>query len=299
MTSGGAADSSSAPYRSRFDRPVFIVSTPRSGSTLLFETLGQAPGLHSPGGESHWLIEDIESLAPAAHGWSSNRLTAADATPDSVEPLARAFYEDLRDRDGRPASGEVRMLEKTPKNALRVPFFDSVWPDSLFVYLYRDVRQTLASMFEAWRSGAFRTYPGLPGWTGPPWSLLLVPGWERLVGRPLPEVVAHQWATTTSILLEDLEALAPERVLALDYAEFLASPQLAAERLCGSLGLGWDRRLADRLPLSATTLSAPRPDKWRSAEAMIDSVWPVVDRADARARAFLQSRSAGRPQPGA
>lgn len=292
MNRGDSAASSSASCRSRIERPIFIVSTPRSGSTLLFETLGQAPGLHSPGGESHWLIEDIESLSPAAHGWTSNRLAAADARPDSVERLARAFYEDLRDRDGRPPSGRVRMLEKTPKNALRVPFFNSAWPDASFVYLYRDVRQTLASMMEAWRSGAFRTYPTLPGWTGLPWSLLLVPGWERLRGRPLPEVAAHQWAATTSILLDDLEALAPERVCALDYGDFLASPQPVVERLCRTLGLGWDRRLGDRLPLSATTVSAPRPDKWRSAEAAIEGVWPLVEAAEARARAFVERVSA-------
>ena len=290
MTAERAAATSPAPYRDRFDRPIFIVSTPRSGSTLLFETLGQAPGLHAPGGESHWLIEDIHALSPAAHGWRSNRLTADDSAPEPVERLARAFYEDLRDRDGRPATGRVRMLEKTPKNALRVPFFAAAWPDSIFVYLYRDVRQTLASMIEAWRSGAFRTYPDLPGWTGLPWSLLLVPGWERLNGRPLPEIVAHQWSATTETLLDDLDALPRERVRAIDYAGFLAAPQASVERLAASLGLGWDRTLGASLPLSVTTVSAPRPDKWRALEAAIEGVSPIFEKADARARAFLEAR---------
>jgi hypothetical protein len=287
VTGGEAAASSPAPYRGRFDRPVFIVSTPRSGSTLLFETLGQARGVHAPGGESHWLIEDIPSLSPAAQGWRSNRLTAADAAPAPVERLAKVFYEDLRDRDGRAATGRVRMLEKTPKNALRVPFFDAAWPDSIFVYLYRDVRQTLASMIEAWRSGAFRTYPNLPGWAGPPWSLLLVPGWERLNGRPLPEIVAHQWAATTTTLLDDLETLPRDRLRTIGYSDFLASPQAVVERLAASLGLGWDRPLGPSLPLSVTTVSAPRADKWRAAEAAIEDVWPAVAAADSRARAFL------------
>jgi len=275
-----------------FDRPVFIVSTPRSGSTLLFETLGQAPDLYAPGGESHWLIEDIYALSPAAHGWRSNRLTAADAAAEPVEALARAFYDDLRDREGRPATGRVRMLEKTPKNALRVPFFDAAWPDSIFVYLYRDVRQTLASMIEAWRSGAFRTYPDLPAWTGLPWSLLLAPGWERLNGRPLPEIVAHQWAATTQILLDDLEAVLRDRVRAVGYADFLASPQSVVEGLAASLGLGWDRRLGPSLPLSVTTVSAPRADKWRAVETAIEKVWPLVADADARARAFVADLAA-------
>jgi hypothetical protein len=55
-------------FRDRFDRPVFIVSTPRSGSTLLFETLAQAPSLFTVGDESHGLIERIRALSPAGRG---------------------------------------------------------------------------------------------------------------------------------------------------------------------------------------------------------------------------------------
>jgi hypothetical protein len=91
----------------------------------------------------------------------------------------------------------VRVLEKTPKNALRVPFIDRVFPQAHFVYLYRDVRETLASMIEAWQSGRFVTYPELPDWRGPPWSLLLVPGWRELAGKPVAEIVAAQWQATT------------------------------------------------------------------------------------------------------
>ena len=116
-------------YQERFDRPIFIVSTPRSGSTLLYETLEQAPGLYTSGNESHWVIENIPGLSPQARGWSSNRLTGEDASAERAEQLAEAFYRSLTDRDGRPPEGRVRMLEKTPKNALRVPFFDAIWPD--------------------------------------------------------------------------------------------------------------------------------------------------------------------------
>jgi hypothetical protein len=274
-------------FRDLIDRPIFVVSTPRSGSTLLFETLEQAPGLFTIGGESHWLIEDVPGLSPAERSWQSNRLTAEDATPQTVEQLARAFHSELQDRDGHPAEGAVRMLEKTPKNALRVPFFAAAWPDASFVYLYRDVHESLASMMEAWASGAFRTYPKLPGWTGYPWSLLLVPGWKELISQPLPVVVAHQWATTTNILLDDLSKLSPERVTMVANADFLASPQAVAQALAGSLGLEWDRALGGQLPLSKTTVSQPRPDKWRRLEREIEAVMPIVAAADERARAFV------------
>lgn len=286
-------------YRQRIDRPIFIVSTPRSGSTLLFETLEKAPALFSTGQESHWFIESVPGLSPAEKGWQSNQLNGIDATPQRSEQLARSFYDSLRDRDGRPAEGRVRMLEKTPKNALRVPFLNAIWPDAQFVYLYRDVRQTLHSMMEAWRSGGFRTYPQLPGWSGPPWSLLLVPGWQKLRGLQLPQIVAHQWAATTEQLLNDLEQLPSERIHAIDYSELIAAPQQEIERLAGELDLGWDRELPDILPLSKATVSKPEQDKWRRIGPMIESVWPIVEKADKRARNFLQqhrSRSEAEPE---
>jgi hypothetical protein len=285
--SDGPAEAPPLKEDKRFDRPVLIVSSPRSGSTLLFETLQTAPGLFSIGTESHNVIEQIRGLHPINRGWDSNRLTAEDARPEIVRTLREAFYTRLRDRDGRPPDGAVRVLEKTPKNALRIPFFDTVWPNSIFVYLYRDVRQTLASMMEAWGSGRFRTYPHLPGWRGVPWSLLLVPGWERLNGRPLPEIVARQWATTTTVMLDDLARLPRERVRVADHSAFVAEPGPKATALARSLDLEWDRDLGGGLPLSAFTVSRPSPDKWRRLEREIEAVIPIVADADARAREFV------------
>jgi hypothetical protein len=184
----------------------------------------------------------------------------------------------------------VRLLEKTPKNSLRLTFFDAIWPNAEFVYLYRDVRETLASMMEAWASGAFRTYPELPGWTGYPWSLLLVPGWERLRGEPLPIVVAHQWAITTQLLLRDLEQLPEERLRAVTYAEFISRPQDVAQALAHSLDLQWDLSLSHTLPNSKTTVSPPRADKWRRLERVIEPLMEIVADTDARARAFVNKR---------
>lgn len=258
---------------------------------MLFEAMVQAPDLYTIGTESHIAIESIPEFHPANRRWHSNRLEANDAQSPAARVLADRFYEQLRDRDGRPAAGSVRMLEKTPKNALRIPFFDALWPDSCFIYLYRDVRETLGSMIDAWASGHFRTYPGLPGWTGYPWSLLLVPGWEKLRGQPLPVVVAHQWAITTNAILDDLAALPPQRVRALNYSDVVADPHTRVAALARSLSLEWDRELAPTLPLSRYTLSKPSADKWRRHKGLIAPVLPIVAEADDRARSFVASFS--------
>ena len=272
----------------QFDRPIFIVSSPRSGSTLLFETLSNAPGLATIGGEAHGLMESIPQINPAARAWESNRLTAADAEPSTVALLRERFRAAMRYRDGAQVTASpVRMLEKTPKNALRVPFLAAAFPEARFIYLYRDPRPTLASMLEAWSSGGFRTYPQLPGWTGPAWSLLLIPGWRELAGAPLDRIVAQQWSTTTRVLLDDLEALPRDRWRALRYESFIAAPQNEISRLCAELDLDWDRQLGAGLPLARHTLTTPSADKWRAHAEAIEAVIPLLKPENDRALALL------------
>ena len=197
----------------RFDRPLIVVSPPRAGSSLLFETLALSPGLFSIGGESHGVFEAIPSLQPANRGWASNELGAADATPQVKARLYDDFFAQLRDANGdAPPQGAtgLRFLEKTPKNALRIEFLDALFPDARYVYLARNPRDQISSMIDAWRSGRFVTYRNLPDWTGKPWSLVLVPGWRDFIDKTVQEVAAHQWQVTTNRILDDLERLAPE-----------------------------------------------------------------------------------------
>jgi len=93
------------------DRPVFIISSPRSGSTMLFEAMMRAKESYTIGGESHQLIEAFPALAPASHGWDSNRLTEEDLTPEVVEKLSGSFVRRLKNRDGEPVQpgSAVRM----------------------------------------------------------------------------------------------------------------------------------------------------------------------------------------------
>lgn len=276
-----------------FDRPVFIVSTPRSGSTLLFETLSRAKDLYTIGGESHQLIESIPALNIRARGFSSNRLLAEDATPEVAAELRHRFHLAMRDRDGQPLSDRTarfRMLEKTPKNSLRIPFLREVFPEARWVFLYRDPRQVLGSMMEAWRSGRFKTYVGLPGWPLPYWALLLTPGWQSLAGKPLIDIVAGQWQVATDLLLDDLARLPAGAATSIRYDAFLADPQHEMQRLCEWLGLEWDRPLTGPLPYARHTVSKPDPDKWRAKAAEIEPALErmvaTIERAEAAADAL-------------
>jgi hypothetical protein len=264
------------------ERPLVILSAPRAGSTLLFETLAQAAGVYTIGGESHQLIESIAALRPGRGVVSSNRLTRRDATTEIAAELRQRFAGRIHDRDGQPpASGaHVRLLEKTPKNALRVPFLLEVFPDAQFIYLQRDARANLSSMMEAWRGKGWITYRQLPGWPGP-WSLLLPPGYERLQGKPLEEIVAFQWRIANETILDDLADLPRERWTTVRYEALLADPLGEIGKLLEFAGLAMDERLeaylARPLPLSKYTQSKPDPDKWKKNDKEIGRVMPQLE----------------------
>ena len=270
-------------------KPVFIIAAPRSGSTLLFETLACSPGFNSFGGEAHWLVEDHAPLRPGAPGVDSNRLTAADATTEIRAAIRQSARARLRGPDGRRPSDGAPLLEKTPKNALRIPFLKQVFPGARFIFLWRDPHENLSSIMEAWRAGGWVTYPGLPGWDGP-WSLLLPPGWQFLRGMPLEAVAAWQWRSANQTALDDLSQLPQDDWTHVNYHDFLADPTATVQRLCAFAGVPFDAalqaRAAGQLPLSRLTHTAPAQDKWRRNEDAVLRVLPSLEAVWQRLRAL-------------
>jgi len=273
----------------RLIQPLIIVSAPRAGSTLLLETLACFPDLWTIGEESHELIEGIPALHPAARGYASNCLAADDLTPAIAELLCDRFARQLRDRTGQlwldlPAEERpeaLRMLEKTPKNALRIPFLHALFPDARFLFLHRVPSENIASILDGWHSRRFIAYHALPGWPAGAWSFLLTPGWEQLVGKTQVEVAAQQWRVANETILAELAARPHAQWLAVSYTELVATPRQTVRRIADFAGLVWDesveRALTEPLPLSRMTFSAPSPDKWRKYAAEISTVLPDLE----------------------
>jgi sulfotransferase family protein len=262
---------------------------------MLFDALSHSPTVWTLDTKTQALVEGIRELASGSRE-DGNRLDAGQAPPAVAEALRAACREAFRGLGGREVEGgeNVRLLERTPRNALRVPFLDAVFPEATFVYIYRDPRESLASMMAAWESGRFVTYPDLPSWPGAGWSLLLVPGWRRLRGRDLPEIVTEQWIAATTILLDDLERLGPERWCVVDYAALMNEPQEELERLCGFLGLAWNHSPPSPLPGLARTIEATDPERWQNLIAAIEPFLPRTESLARRAREWIaQPRPAG------
>jgi uncharacterized protein (TIGR03032 family) len=276
-------------------RPIFVVAPPRSGAAAVVRALARAPGVVLSGGDNGSVLDDLPELHPSQRSWDSNRLTIADAKPEVVTRVHESIQPSDLNPD-EPQTEAVRPLDGTPKNALRVPFLSAVFPDATFVYIYRDPRESLAEIVADWERGVMVTYPELPDWPGPPWSYLLVPGWRGLSGKPLPEIVAEQWGTTTRTLLDDLENLAPERWCVTDRAALLEDPKREIDRLCGFLGIEPSEELSAPLRAGRQQLADHAAAKDRAGA--IEEVLSRTDDIARRARDWLAGPpGSGRRKP--
>ncbi|MCX7096480.1 MAG: sulfotransferase [Methylococcales bacterium] len=271
----------------QFEKPIFIVSAPRAGSTLLFETLAKFPSIWTISEESHELIEDIPELHPSAQNFNSNRLGRELATLPVVEQLKSRFVRQLRDREGRvytklaagAAPKSLRFLEKTPKNALRIPFLKAAFPDALFVYLYREPEGNISSLLEGWRSLRFVAYRNLPDWVHRQWSFFLPEGWRDLHSAPLVDIAAHQWRFCNDTIIADLMAIPRQDWCRISYSDLVQDPQATLAQVAHFAELDKDRGiqdlLANALPVSKLTLSQPGSNKWHKYAEEISSVLAV------------------------
>jgi len=263
-----------------FDRPIIILSAPRSGSTLLFEILSKSRSLWTIGGESHAIIEGHKALNITSKNFDSNALEESDWTEELHGSLRQGFKAQLRDSKNNEYTdeiGAVRFLEKTPKNSLRIDFLNKIFPDALFIYLVREPKENISSIMQAWRSGRFRTYPMLPGWGGD-WSLLLPKNWRALKGKPLENVAAFQWLQANESIMNSLLKLPDEKWHMLSYRDLVDSPYETVSSLTEFCQIPFDDELkkicGDALPHSRYTVSAPATNKWLQNYDAIKSIWP-------------------------
>jgi hypothetical protein len=272
-------------------KPVIILSAPRSGSTLLFEYLTGLPGTSSIGGESHRVFRNFPHLRAENQALDSASLNQSHANPeciglfrDNMACLLRdASQQSLVQNPSLFLQRPPQFIEKTPRNALNIPFLNRVFPDAKYIFLHRAPQQNIASIMEAWTlgltSGRFMTFPGLPGWDRPGWCFLLPPGWRHMIGRSLAEIAAFQWQQSNETIMRHLSQLPAEKYCRVSYESLLGNSESEINRLMDFAGIppqGANHgQFADQL--SNTTLTQPAADKWQKHSAEIDPLLGALE----------------------
>ncbi|MDE2060455.1 MAG: sulfotransferase [candidate division NC10 bacterium] len=185
----------------------FIIGCARSGTSILGELIGAHP-------EVAYIFEAHQVWEQAGFGVNgSHRLTAAHATPE-VTLAIRQWFEA---RQGQAA----RIVEKNPRNSLRVPFLRAVFPEAGIIHIVRDGRDVACSM--------------VPGCGGSEWSHLKPPSWQTFFTTSQgPIRCALAWKEILEIALSDLRDVSH---LQIRYEDLVADPRRVSERVLTYLGL--------------------------------------------------------------
>lgn len=252
-------------------KPIIIIGAPRSGTTILHHCLALHPQIWHLPAESHHILEG--PLHPKFKDYQSNRCTTNDLLDVKLlSSLQKEFYlkainlnkiipdpgfllqsKTLLERISRKAAiytlgyvsnslkpKIIRFLEKTPKNTLRIPLLNFLFPDALFIWNKRQAEMNIDSLIAGWYASegvsflklkryARAGYPiadqlELKDYSEKWWKFALVPGWQNLKGTTVADVSAWQYYQCNQIAQQDLEEIPNDRIFSLKHEDFIQQP---------------------------------------------------------------------------
>lgn len=267
----------------RLRSPVFILAPPRSGSTMLFDSLAHTGRFHYYPVENDWVWWRV--FPPERLAEPSDAVTADDVA-GLEHKLPRALRNQIlggyRSRfDGvkrleRLASLMLcpgrALLDKTIANCFHLDALNRMFPDARYVFLVRDPRSNISSMIAGWsqpeRFGKSFLRPALerlPDRTTEHWCYPVPPGWREVAHRGIAEICAWSWARHVETVLDFFRRKGIEP-MEVRYERLIERPADVLTSVADRLGVPVSektRRRWGNMPLSRTTVSRPDGDKWR------------------------------------
>jgi hypothetical protein len=261
--------------------PVFVVAAPRSGGQRLARWLS---GPKRP--INHWL--GIIDAARAARGLPM--LDKSDMWTRDDALVWSPWLQPVLDQQSPGVAPTVDAFEFAPATMLRVAALAHWLPKARFVFLYRDVRETLALMLDSWMASRHPHASGVQLPSAQRWNFPLPPGWSTQCNKPLIEIVAWQWAMMMRVGLDMLADLEPERWCVTSYDRLLQDPFCEMRGIAQFLDCApCPQESAGRRFLPAGRTS-PDAALWRAHADLLKVAAPIVAlQADRAVRLFATS----------
>jgi hypothetical protein len=246
------------------NKPIFVVGSPRSGTSILTWCLGQHPNMF-PVPESNWMGDFAVSVAigyqiGAARG-DRSILSAMDIRDDelfatvgqSINDLILRHRQDLeRKRRATITVSEPkgRWVDGTPEYSLHICGLRKLFPNALFVHICRDIRAVVRSMLNFHRVAGTK----------------LVPNEEKAY---------RYWLRTVRACIEAEQAYGPSVVYRIRYADLIANPESAMRSLLDFLEEPYTAKCLE--PLGRRINSSNVPDDFVADDPATDLT--LVDQA--------------------
>jgi tetratricopeptide (TPR) repeat protein len=201
-----------APYERDALVPIFIVSLPRSGSTLLEQMLGSHPDIEAIG-ELPYVPAILRTVMENAT--RAGPMTVSRLVRELPAAPARAMGEDYLRRVQAHRKTERRVIiDKLPHNWSNIPFIRRILPQALFIDIRRPAMDCCFSNFTQSFSSAHASSFALED-----------------IGQCYVDYVR---------LMAHLDAIAPKLVHHIDYSRLVDDPESQLRSALDYLGLPWN-----------------------------------------------------------
>lgn len=276
--------------------PIFILSPPRSGSTLLFETMFNFRELYHLTYESDFVWWHLFPYARSNE--PSDCVNESDYCEDSFEQYLSLYINGINnstmslDKQIKIKNvieeGQVlRVLDKTIANCFHLKYLAKAFPEAKYIFLFRDPRDNISSMIEGWpyvdRFGKSQLTPYLKRHkdaTISHWTYPAPPGWLNIVNKPLEEICAWSWQQHIKAMLDFIPTLNINDYISIKYEDIVNSPIEVYETISRKFDLVMNDNIYNAFEnpkLSYTTISAPKSEKWKEKNYdQILSIVPII-----------------------
>jgi len=235
-------------------RPIFVVSAPRSGSTLLRLILDAHPGIAVP--PPGWLYELVRPFmysygdpmtdesffelcedilcTPTIVRWGLgvdvDTLEAESETRDFKGPFA-VLHRAYAEKTGKPRWGE-----KSPRNSYWMDEIVEDFPDAQFIHIVRDGRDMAIDIADSPQMRPYSLYTG-----------------------------AHVWARYLTAIRDSAGRLASTQYHEVKYEALCADPEGELKKMCDFLGEDYDPVMLSHHSSSQTSDWAHDPQHAKTA----------------------------------
>jgi len=202
--------------------PIFVVGSPRSGTTLMKSILDAHPRIFCPTWETGLFVSfeaqlngDLRKLMNEGDPFPLDRAAMCQWARDSVELL----FERLRKHSGKP-----RWAEKTPAHVLSMDLIAEVYPEAQFIHIIRNGYEVVRSLQNM------------------PWA-----------PRRIKWSIAR-WMDSVRAGRQSGAKLAPGHYHELRYEDLTKQPEPVVRAICDFLGEEFDSQMLD--------FHKPRNNSW-------------------------------------
>lgn len=204
--------------------PIFLISQPRAGSTMLQRILAGHPEIHTTA-ETWLMLHPVYALRERGHSAEFNQRLAYYALNDYLSTIQggrEVYFESLRlmamhlYRKACEPSKANFFLDKTPRYYYIIPELAEIFPKAKFIFLLRNPLAVLNSILNTWVKGDLLRLSGAKD------DLLLAP-----------------------YMLDEALAFLGDDAVLVHYEQFVKDPNKQLERICGELDIDYNANMVN------------------------------------------------------